>query len=227
MALRLLVVDDETGILRLIKSMVTPLGFEVQTTASGLDAAERIEKEKYDGLLIDVKMPGMDGFELTRRVRSSKLNRYVPIVILTGLNDADTMRRAFEAGAMWFLTKPVSADRLHGLMKALRGSMLQEKRKHARLPLRTTVRCAIDEHRFRSSSLNICEGGLLIQPSGGLSMGQEIDLEFSIPTANKPVKLKGKVVRQETPDIVGLAFTNATVEVRQAIQTYISGGVKD
>ncbi len=229
MALRIIAVDDEPGTLELLKAMVEPLGCEVLTVGDSRDAARLIEHEKFDGVLVDVLMPHMDGFELTRCIRNSRLNRQVPIVMLTGQDDADTMRKGFNAGVSFFLGKPFTRERISALFSAARGTMLKEKRQHTRLPFRGTVTCKWSGQRqgqFKAGSVDICEDGMLLGPSGGLDVGQEIELEFELPTGSAPLKLRAKVVRKDKPDHMGVQFTNLSAKDRDAIRAYINARVR-
>src|SRR6266404_1347887 len=221
MALKIIAVDDEPEILRLLKSLVEPLGCEVLTVADSREAARLIESQRFDGILVDAQMPHFDGFELARRIRNSQLNRQAPIVMLTGRDDAETMRKGFNAGVNFFLGKPFTRERITSLFGAARGLMLKEKRKYARLPLRTTVTCKWSGQRqgqFRAGSVDICEDGMLLGPSGGLDVGQEIDLEFELPMGSAPLKPRAKVVRLEKPDQIGVEFTSISVKDRDAVR---------
>ena len=75
MALKILAVDDEPEILMLLKDMIEPLGCELLPVHDSREAARLIELEKFDGVIVDVKMPHLDGFELTRRIRLSRRRR--------------------------------------------------------------------------------------------------------------------------------------------------------
>src|SRR5438046_5190445 len=141
-------------------------------------------------------MPHMDAFQLTQCIRNSHLNRKVPIIMLTAQDDAPTMRKGFNAGVNFFLGKPFNRERIAGLFAAARGPMLKEKRSHTRLPYRATVDCKWLGQRqghFKAGSVDICEAGMLLGPSGGLEVGQEVELEFELPTAKAPLKLRAKI----------------------------------
>lgn len=230
MALKIMVVDDEPAVLDLFKAMVKPMGCDVQTFADSREAAERLSEEKFDGIFVDVRMPHLDGFELTRRIRKTPLNRQVPIVMLTALDDADTMRKGFGAGISFFLGKPFTRERLYSLFGAVRGGMLREKRRYARLPLRTRVVCTWGDARaghFVSGSVDISEGGMLIKPSGGLEVGQELDLEFAIPMAKRHLAPHAKVIRRDASDQIAVQFLNLTVQDREAVESYLAERIKD
>src|SRR5713226_7234072 len=165
--MRVMVVADEVQTLKAIKAMVEPLGLEVLAIADSREAAQRANTDKFDGVFLDSRMPFLDGFELTKIIRSSPANAKVPIVMLTGANDAETMRTAFKVGVTFFLTKPVNLDRLNSLVKVMRAPMLKEMRRYARLPFRCAVKCQLGSKQFTTNSVNISEGGMLLETSGG------------------------------------------------------------
>jgi CheY-like chemotaxis protein len=229
MALKIMVVDDEPEVLKVLKAMVEPLGCAVMTFEDSREAGRLIEKEKFDGIVLDAHMPNLDGFQLAQHIRASRLNRQVPIVMLTGYNDVDTMRKGFNAGVSIFLGKPITRERIAALFGATRGVMLSEKRKYARLPLHTTVICRWVGHRqgqFKAGSIDICEDGMLLGPSGGLDVGQEVEIEFDVPTAKTPVKTRAKVLRRDKPDHIAVEFTSLSLKDRDAIKSYISARVR-
>lgn len=229
MALKIIAVDDEQVTLELLMAMLEPLGFEVLGVEDSRDAARLIDQERFDAAVVDVLMPHMDGFELTRRIRCSGLNHRMPIVMLTTLDDADTRRKGFSAGATFFLGKPLSRERISALFSAARGDMLKEKRDHARLPFCTSVTCKREgnpEGEFKTKSIDISEGGMLLEASGGLDAQQEIELEFELPTGPPPLKPHAKVLRKEKFDQIALEFTSISTEDRDAIRAYIFGHVR-
>ena len=140
--MKILLVDDEPEVCRLFKAMVEPLGVEVRTISDSQEAALILENEKFDGIMLDIAMPNLDGFELTRKIRSTPLNQQAPIIVITGMDDVDTLRRAFEAGATFFIGKPFSREKIYALFRTARGAMLAERRRSASLPYRTSVTCA-------------------------------------------------------------------------------------
>jgi c-di-GMP-binding flagellar brake protein YcgR len=136
------------------------------------------------------------------------------------------MREGFRAGNTYFLAKPPDLTQLSNLLKLMQGIMLREKRSYARLPLRTVVGCRKDNLQFTSASVNIGEGGMLLESSGGLEVGQETELRFSLPSLSGSLNPKAKVVRREAPDRMAVQFLELSSEERKAIQTYIAGLIK-
>jgi CheY-like chemotaxis protein len=223
MALKVMAVDDEANILKMFRVMVEPLGYEVHTFQDSRDASRALQDEKFDGVFLDLRMPYLDGLELTRQIRASAQNHDIPVIMLTGYDDVETMRRGFKAGISMFLGKPFTQERLSRLLNAVRGAMIQEKRSCARLPFRTIVLCRYHKHTFRASSINLGENGILIDTSGGLEVGQEFTLELALPDIPGLSTLHGRVVRKEPPDRMGVQFINLGQDAREAIHTFIFG----
>jgi CheY-like chemotaxis protein len=218
-------VDDEPAVLTVLKAQLQSLGCEVIEVGDSREALARLETEKVDGLFVDMMMPHVDGFILTQRVRNSKLNRRVPIVMLTGYDDAETMRKSFEAGANFFLGKPFTRERIYNLLGATRGSMLREKQRYARLPYRTEVDCTwgtAPPRRFRSSCVNISEGGMKLTPPGGLAIGQELEVAFFLPGMSHNTKAHARVVREAPPSGIGILFLKLNERDEKDLQGYIS-----
>jgi CheY-like chemotaxis protein len=224
---RILVVDDERVTLEVFKTVVGSLGYEVVALLDSREAAQRIMKEKFDLIAVDVRMPHLDGFELTERIRSSQSNRGVPILMFTGYDDAETMRRGFAAGVTFYLAKPLSAPKLRGLFAAARGVIVQERRRYIRLPLRVSVECQSGGRQFNVRSLDISQGGILLEASGGVSEGDIAEVEFSVPGVREPLKLMAKVVRKVPPDAVALEFIEPEARERAALQYYVTAHTKD
>ncbi len=226
MSYRIMVVDDEPGVLTLFKSTVEPLGFEVTTMVDSREASLCIERQKFDGFFLDARMPAPDGFELTRQIRASRRNAQVPIVMLTGHDDVETMRQGFQAGATFFIGKPFSLERMRGLFSALRSAMLVEKRRSVRLPFSASVICRFRQREFKSLCANISEGGILLDSSGGLSVGNVAELEFRMPADREALRVRARVVRREPPDRLGLQFLELPPEALKKIRDYVVGIVK-
>lgn len=220
-----MIVDDDPQALDLIKAVVEPLGYETVALENSGEALERIDKGKVDGVFVDARMPLLDGFELTRCIRNSRSNSAVPIVMITGCDDVESMRKGFSAGVTFFLGKPVIPAKLRGLMKAICAAVLREKRRYMRLPLRTAVTCRVGDKHFQAGCINISETGMLLENSGGLIVGDELSLEFPFPGAGSRVILRAKIVRKDSEDRIGVQFTVLTPDHLQTIQDYVTGKV--
>ena len=104
---RILIVDDEANNRLLLEVMLANDGYEVVTASAGSEALELVEQLPPDLIVLDVMMPGMDGYQVAARIKTNPATRHIPIIILTALGDRNSMMHGLNAGAEEFLTKPV------------------------------------------------------------------------------------------------------------------------
>jgi two-component system, cell cycle response regulator len=107
MTARVLVVDDIPANIKLLEARLSAEYFEVLTATNGQEALDVCASERVDIVLLDVMMPGMDGFEACRRLKSSPKTHHIPVVMVTALDQASDKIQGLESGADDFLTKPV------------------------------------------------------------------------------------------------------------------------
>jgi two-component system cell cycle response regulator len=119
MTARVLVVDDISTNLRLLEAKLLNEYYEVALASSGPEALEVAARWLPDVVLLDVMMPGMDGYEVCRRLKSTAITAHIPVVMVTALTDQAERVRGLEAGADDFLSKPVDDATLFARMRAL------------------------------------------------------------------------------------------------------------
>ena len=119
MSARILVVDDVPANVRLLEAKLTAEYFEVITAYDGEGALACVESQAPDLILTDIMMPGMDGFELCKRLKADPNVAHIPVVMVTALNEVSDRIRGLEAGADDFLTKPVNDLILISRVKSL------------------------------------------------------------------------------------------------------------
>lgn len=110
---RVLVVDDDPQINRLLVSLLKHRGkgrFVVETAQDGFEAGVQVQRFQPDVVLLDLRMPGLDGFEVCRRLKSEPSTASIVVVAMTGYGSEDVRRRIMAAGADQYLTKPFSND---------------------------------------------------------------------------------------------------------------------
>ena len=107
MTARVLVVDDVDANVKLLEARLTAEYFEVRTARSGPEALQICARERADVVLLDVMMPGMDGFEVCRRLKAEPRTQHIPVIMITALDQPSDRVKGLEAGADDFLTKPV------------------------------------------------------------------------------------------------------------------------
>lgn len=138
MTARILVVDDLPANVKLLEAKLTAEYFEVVTASGGEQALEVAAVSRPDIILLDVMMPGIDGFEVCRRLKADPLLAHVPVVMVTALSDVEDRVRGLEAGADDFLTKPVKDIALFARIRSL-----------------VRLKTAMDELRLRQDTGNM------------------------------------------------------------------------
>lgn len=108
--MKLLVVEDQEHVLRLERMVLITDGFDVETASGGREALEKLKSTRYDGIVLDMLMPEIDGCEVVRQIKSFGLHRQTPVIMVTASLEPGMRQRAFEAGAAAFLNKPFTAE---------------------------------------------------------------------------------------------------------------------
>jgi CheY-like chemotaxis protein/anti-sigma regulatory factor (Ser/Thr protein kinase) len=115
---KVLAVDDDAVGRQLVQTILRGGGYQVQVVDSGQAAVEAVEQARYDLILMDLRLPGMDGLETTRRIRAlEQPGAHVPILALTAHALAEERDRCFGAGMDDFVTKPIEAESLIGVVR--------------------------------------------------------------------------------------------------------------
>ena len=115
----ILVVDDQPQNVELLEAHLVPQGYEIVKAANGEEALGKLSTNQIDLILLDVMMPGMDGFEVTRRVRQDDKHRLLPIILVTALRETEDRVKGIEAGCDDFLSKPVDKVELLARVRSL------------------------------------------------------------------------------------------------------------
>jgi PleD family two-component response regulator len=118
---RILIVDDERFNRQLLEVMLAPEGYLLATASSGEEALTMVAERPPDLILLDVMMPGMDGYQVAARIKGNVASRDIPVILLTALDDRSSRIHGLRVGAEDFLTKPVNHIELTIRVKKLLG----------------------------------------------------------------------------------------------------------
>ncbi len=119
MAKRLLVVDDDPGLLLAVSDTLRAEGYDVATARRGADALVRVAEALPDLIISDIRMPGMDGYQLVKNLRSNARTRLVPVVFLTAKDETADRIQGFRTGVDAYLTKPFEPEELAAVVAAI------------------------------------------------------------------------------------------------------------
>jgi CheY-like chemotaxis protein len=219
-ALRLLIVEDDVASLELMEEVFLSLKADVHGVNESGKAAELVNKERFDGIFLDLEMPSMNGFDLARWIRNSSWNRSTPIIIVTGRDDRQTMKQVFASGATFYLQKPVDRQKLSNLYRTVRGTMYESRRRFVRVPLQVAVACWVDSRQLHGLTWNLSQGGAQVDVTG-LRSGDSVRLSFRLPSSGVLVDASGSVVWANEKR-QGIRFEHVTPKHEQAVRDFIS-----
>lgn len=147
----ILIVDDDGKSLLAMEAVLRSLGSRLATARSGEEALRKVLDEDFAAILMDVRMPGIDGFTTARMIRERKRSRYTPIIFLTAAQeDLASMFRGYEAGAVDYIVKPVIPEVLRSKLSVFVGLHDMNRMLNAELAER-----AMTEQRLRTSEENL------------------------------------------------------------------------
>jgi signal transduction histidine kinase len=147
----ILIVDDDPASLALMQELLSGQGARLITAASGEEALRKVLEDDFAAILMDVRMPGIDGFTTASMIRERKRSKYTPIIFVTAhAEDVTTMFRSYRAGAVDFISKPVIPDVLRSKLSVFVGLHDMNRMLNAELAERS-----LTEQRLRASEENL------------------------------------------------------------------------
>jgi DNA-binding NarL/FixJ family response regulator len=182
---RLLIVDDEPNLLRAVAACLRAENYEVSTARSGREALMHLAESIPDLIVSDIRMPGMDGYQLARQLRGSPRTALVPIIFLTAKDEIADRIEGFRSGIDAYLTKPFEPDEL---IAVVNGILTRVERTHSEI---ARLVGTVDQETtltFQDEALTDAENRVALAVSRGLS-NKEIAarLEISVRTVENHI----------------------------------------
>ena len=174
---RLLVVDDEPNLLRALAAALRAEGYEVLTARNGREALVRVAESVPDLVISDIRMPGMDGYQLAGQLRASARTALVPIVFLTAKDETADRIAGFRSGVDAYITKPFEPDELLAVIHSI---LSRVERTHAEIArLVGSTSSSGEQISIHDEDLTEAEERIALAVARGLS-NKEIAAEFNI-----------------------------------------------
>jgi CheY-like chemotaxis protein len=218
---QILVVDDHEPSCELISEILRSAGFEADSLTSSAEAAERLAKEKFHAVFLDMRMPPPDGLELARTVRASRVNASAVIVMITGEQDITLMKRAFDIGVQLFLFKPVERNKLLKLIRVAEDSIEKERRRFMRVPLRRAVSLESNDEQMEGTTVDLSFDGVLVQSYLTFPTGSLVKVKLVLQTGSAALQAEARVVRTIGTDRMGLQFKSLGAGERSRLQEFL------
>ena len=116
-----LLVEDEDVLRRVMKDLLEREGYTIIEARDGVQALDEVDRQAPDVVILDLNLPGLDGYGVLQQIRSRPATRHIPVMVLTAKGDEDNEVRVFELGADDFITKPFRARALSARLEAVLG----------------------------------------------------------------------------------------------------------
>jgi CheY-like chemotaxis protein len=198
---KLLIVDDKPANLDLLREMLAPLGHLIFFATSGAKALEIATSTQPDMVLLDVMMPGMDGFETCQRFKQDDTLSEIPVIFVTARTDVEDLARGFAAGAVDYITKPVKQPEVHARVAThlqIQG-LIAQQREHL---------AALEQARVELEALNDAKDKFLS------NLGREVS------TSLAQIAETSNTIRESTrtPGAPGTSIDQHLVDVNRSAQ---------
>src|SRR4030043_1491964 len=184
----ILVVDDEPQNIELLEAHLVPQGYEIVKAANGEEALGKLSDNQIDLILLDVKVPGVDCFEVTRRVRQDNTHRLLPIILVTVLREREDRVKGIEAGCDDFISKPIDKMELLARIRSLlKVKAYNDLMSNYRKELEVTKISADEAREYAESIINTVREPLIA-----------LDQDLRVVTASRSFYEVFKVTPKET-----------------------------
>jgi DNA-binding response OmpR family regulator len=218
---RVLIVDDEPETCALIQKAVSAAGMEALALTNSAQAPRALAQNKFDLVFLDFHMPSPDGIELARELRQSGPNRTTPIVLVSDDQRPSALSVGFDAGASFFLYKPIEKDRVLKLVRAAQGMYERERRRVRRVPVRQRVTLKCGAEQIEGETIDMSVSGLLVKAQRTFPPGSHLQLCLHLSAGADPVARSGSVVRIVQGNQMGIDMQRLKPTEEDAVQEFL------
>ncbi len=220
-ATRVLVVDDDAATCELIQTTLLQARIDVTAMTDSQVAAARLRAEKFDCVFLDVHIPPLDGIELVRQLRTSGINQRTPVVIITGDADPSLLARGYQAGANFFLNKPIDRRHLLSVVRATHGPIERERRRFRRIAVRRKVDLRCENRQLEGETLDMSLNGLFVQVPGTFPPGSRVEVRLHLNPGSEPNSISGRIARVVDDNHMGIYLDAMKSADAQRLQEFL------
>jgi CheY-like chemotaxis protein len=172
-------------------------------------------------------MASPDGLELAREIRQSRLNRNTPIVLVSDDQRPSAMSIGFEAGASFFLYKPIEKERVLKLVRATQGMAERERRRMRRVPITQKVILQCGKEEVEAETVDMSLSGMLVRSPRTFPLGAPLRLRIRLSEGAQPITRIGSVVRVVSSDQMGIDMLRLKASEEDPLQDFLLPFISD
>ncbi|HKM67832.1 MAG TPA: response regulator [Candidatus Acidoferrum sp.] len=216
-----LIVDDEPAVCQMVGKILAAAGMEVVALTKSSEAPVLLSEGKFEMVFLDLHMPSPDGIELAREIRRSGWNRTTPIILISDDQRPSAMSVGFEAGASYFLYKPIDKDRLLKLIRSTQGATEYGRRRTRRIALQSKVKLQFGTEELEGETVDVSLSGMLVKAGRVLATGSPVQITLDLSPRMKPIVGIGSVVRVMGGNRMGIQLDNLTIAESERLQEFL------
>jgi len=218
---QVLIVDDEEAVCQMVGKVLTAAGMEPLALTSSSQALDLLNEEKFEMAFFDLHMASPDGMELARHLRLSSWNRTTPVILISDDLRPSAMSVGFEAGANFFLYKPIDKERLLKLIRATQGTIDYGRRRTRRVPLQSKVKLNSGADVVEGETVDVSLCGILVKAGRTLARGTPVRVSLELAPQMRPVLAAGSVVRILDGNLMGIQLDQLPVAESERLQEFL------
>lgn len=218
---QVLIVDDDDAVCQMVEKVLTAAGMEPRSLTNSSRALDLLNQEKFEMVFFDLHMASPDGMELARHLRRSTWNRTTPIILISDDQRPSAMSVGFEAGASFFLYKPIDRERLLKLVRATQGSIDYGRRRTRRVALQTKVKLNSGADTVECETIDVSLCGLLVKAGRTLARGTPVRVSLELAPQMKPILVAGSVIRVIEGNRMGIQLDRLSLAESERLQEFL------
>jgi DNA-binding response OmpR family regulator len=220
MTRRALIVDDEPATCQLIRGVLSSSGMDSLSLTKSVEATGYLREEKFDVVVLDFAMPAPNGIELAQQARDSGHNQRTPIIMISDDQRPSAVSEGFDAGANFFLYKPIDTARLLRLIRITQGTVEHDKRRFRRVKVRSRVSLTSDQGDFDCETVDVSLNGMMVNSPKVAPAGSAVRVSLEIP-GSAPILAAGSIKRIIGDHQMGIQFDLLRTDESGRLQEFL------
>lgn len=190
---KILIADDSQTFLMYIGILLKRMGFTVIPAENGLEVLKLLKLIEPDLILLDIRMPTLDGLTVLRHIKEDKEIQHIPVVMVSGDLSMEMMQKCKSFGCAEYLTKPIKIDKLHDALQECLFSGTGKKRNYLRVPFNAKVAILHNEKQINLYAESLSERGIYLRKKDPFPVGSTVEIVLPLKDG-KSIKLQGTVI---------------------------------
>ena len=218
---RALVVGDEEAMCALIKETLGAANIDAVTLTASAEAAAQFQERKFDVVLVDLCAPPVDPFKLVRRIRQSGVNQKTPIIMISDDLRPAALTEGFQAGANFFVYKPIDRAHLMSLIRVTQGTIENAKRRFRRVAVQARVRLKCGDRSVEGETIDLSLNGALVRAAHTFPIGSPVEVSLYLHSGRPPVAGLGSIMRIVEGNQMGIQLEALPAAESGRLQEYL------